>query len=376
MVWLPVGGMALCAWLLSLLILVPSMAAAQQPPVRMLFINPADPEDKYWSLVTDVMRAAAKDLNVELEVQHAFHSGEYTLKYVSLATQSAQKPRYIIFRNVERVAVEVFAMTRQAGIDVITIDTPLENEELSQIGGGPRRGAPSWIGQVVPNAFAAADKMASLLAQEINRRGFRGVMQAVVMSGPESDVGSLIRIAGIKKGLKDAGNAQVLGTFPGNWSTRVADREAYKAFRYAAKAPIWLSVDDNMMLGVINVLRNTHRTLGQDTFSGAFHWTEPMMTAILQNKVQYVAGGHFIQGAAALILAHDHARGKDFAEVGVNHTMELSFIYRKNVAQVGRIVIAGAWDRIDFRRFSRATNPALAQYDWAVNSYLRAVLGQ
>ncbi|MBO6837292.1 MAG: substrate-binding domain-containing protein [Alphaproteobacteria bacterium] len=353
-------------------------ASAQTPisgPVRILFINPAPPEDKHWGVVTDVMRAAAADLNVELEVQNAFHSAAYTLKHVTLATQRDVKPHYIIFRNVDNVAIKVFQAAHYAGINTITIDAPLHSNEIKQIG-GPREKVSTWLGQVVPDAATAGESLVNLLVREVQGTGAKGVIEVVAMSGPEQDIGSQVRVFGLKRGISKIGNARLLHAFPGDWDTRVADREAYKAFRHAASSPIWWVADDNMALGVINVLRNTHRKVGTDTFVGAFHWTEPMMTAILQNKVQYVAGGHFIQGAAALILAHDHARGRDFADLGLNHTMDFSFLYRKNVAQVGRIMIAGAWDRIDFRRFSRAANPALQQYDFNVNSYLKAVLGQ
>lgn len=346
-----------------------------QTPVRVLFINPAPPEDEHWSIVTDMMRAAAADLNVELEVQHAFHSGAYTLKYASLAAQADVKPHYIIFRNVDEIAVQVFQATHHAGIYTITIDAPLHEDELKVIG-GPRQKVTTWLGQVVPNAAAAAEQLVGLLTQEVTRRNFRGVIEVVAMSGPEQDVGSLVRLHGLNKGLEGIGNARLLHSFPGGWDTRVADREAYKAFRYAADSPIWWVADDNMAVGVLNVLRNTHRNIGQDTFIGAFHWTEPMMRAILENKVHFVAGGHFVQGAAALILAHDHARGRDFADLGLNYTMQLSFLYRQNVSQIGRIMISRAWDRIDFRRFSRVTNPALTAYDFNSGSYLRAVLGQ
>ncbi|MDW3205844.1 MAG: ABC transporter substrate-binding protein [Alphaproteobacteria bacterium] len=352
--------------------------AAQAPiqgPVRILFINPAPPEDKHWGIVTDVMKAAAKDLNVELEVQHAFHSAAYTLKHVSLAAQRPVKPHYIVFRNVDGVAIKVFQAAHYAGINTITIDAPLQKSEISQIG-GPREKVKTWLGQVVPDAATAGESLVTLLVKAVQQNGAKGVIEVVAMSGPERDVGSQVRVFGLKRGLSKIGNARLLHSFPGDWDTRVADREAYKAFRHAAESQVWWVADDNMTLGVLNVLRNTHRRIGADTVIGAFHWTEPMMTAILQNKVHYVAGGHFIQGAAALILAHDHARGRDFADLGLNYTMDFSFMYRKNVAQVGRIMIAGAWDRIDFRRFSRAANPALQQYDFNVNSYLKAVLGQ
>lgn len=367
-------GKGLAALAVLLLAWTGSVCVAETP-VRVLFINPAPPEDAHWSIVTDMMQAAADDLNVDLEVQHAFHSGAYTLKYASLAAQSDVKPDYIIFRNVDEIAIQVFQATHHAGIYTITIDAPLHQSELEKIG-GPRQRVSSWLGQIVPNAAAASEQLVGLLTQELSRRNFRGVIEVVAMSGPEQDVGSLVRLHGLNQGLEGIGNARLLHAFPGGWDTRVADREAYKAFRYAAESPIWWVADDNMTLGVLNVLRNTHRNIGQDTFIGAFHWTEPMMRAILENKVHYVAGGHFVQGAAALILAHDHARGRDFADLGLNFTMQLSFLYRQNVSQIGRIMISRAWDRIDFRRFSRVTNPGLTTYDFNSGSYLRAVLGQ
>lgn len=349
--------------------------AQSQDKIRILFINPASPEDKYWALVTDVMRAAATDLNVELEVQHAFHNREYTLKHASVAASSGAKPHYVIFRNVGRVAAEVMEITHAAGIKVITIDAPLEKSELDVLG-GPRMKYSSWIGQFIPNTLAASQQMVDLLVRTTDQYKVKDARVVIAITGPEQDVGSLMRLRGLQRSLKDITYAKLLHAFPADWSERKADRQAYEAFRYGADAPIWWAADDNMALGVLNMLRSTHRKLGQNTFVGAFNWTEPMMRAIVENKVQYVAGGHFIQGAAALILAHDHHRGRDFVDLGVNHTMALSFLYRKNVSSIGRVVISGLWERIDFRRFSRATNPALAQYDFNVNSYLRAAVGQ
>ena len=119
----------------------PSGLAAGQGAPRVLFINPAPPEDQYWTLVTRMMQAAAQDLGVELEVQHAFHSGDYTLKYATLAAERAVKPHYIIFRNVDEIGEDVFKVTGAAGINTITIDAPFQEKELAPLG-GPRKTYP------------------------------------------------------------------------------------------------------------------------------------------------------------------------------------------------------------------------------------------
>ena len=366
------SGLSALLGMVWVVALAANPAAAQ---TRILFINPATPDDQHWNIVTSMMRAAASDLGVQLDVEYAFHSGEFTLKHASVASQQALKPNYIIFRPVENTGPRVLQLTHAAGINTITIDSPFSKEER-QVLGQPRQPYTTWLGQIVPNAIAASTQLGQLLAREVNRRNYQGVMEFVAITGPEEDVGSQMRLFGLRQGIQAVGNAKLLGSFSAKWSTRVADREAYKAFRYALESPVWWVADDNMTIGVLNVLRNTHRKIGTDTFIAAFHWTEQMMTALVQNRVQYVAGGHFIQGALALIMAHDHARGRDFADLGVNHTVELAVLHRENVANIGRIMISDAWDRIDFRRFSRVTNPNLAQYDMSVNNYLRAVLGQ
>lgn len=355
--------------------ITPVRAQSNTPATRILFINPAPPEDKHWALTTEVMQAAARDLNVDLTVQNAFYSGQYILKYVTLAAQQPQKPDYIIFRNIDKIAEQVFAITDPAGIKTITIDAPMGGSELKALG-GPRQKVKSWIGQFVPNNIAVSKKMAELLVGTALRVNPNGIVEAMAITGPETDIGSQFRLSGFAKTLRDSNRARLIHAFPANWDERTGDRAAYKAFRHAAKAAVWWVANDAMTLGVLNVLRNTHRKVGADTFVGAYNWTEPMMTAILQNKVAYVAGGDFIQGAAALILAYDHSQGRDFIDTGVNHTMEMGFLYRDNVSNIGRIVIAGAWDRVDFRRFSRAANPGLTQYVFDVNTILRAVLGQ
>lgn len=348
-------------------------ATSSQP--QILFINPATPEDQHWTIVTSMMRAAAEDLGVSLSVEYAFHSGEYTLRHVSLAAQAEEKPDYIVFRTVEEIGPEVLAKAHAAGIKTISIDVPFSKTEREKVG-QPRDPYTSWLGQIVPDAIAASQRLGELIAQEAARKTRNSVVQFMAITGPEADIGSQMRLFGLKKGISAHGNSKLLGSFSGQWDTRTADREAYKAFRYAMEAPAWWAADDNMTIGVLNVLRNTHRKIGRDTFLGAFHWTEQVMTEIVRNRVHYVAGGHFIQGALALILAHDHFKGRDFIDLGVNHSLELGILYKGNLKTIGRIMISDAWDRIDFRRFSRVTNPALAAYDFRVNSYLEAVLGR
>jgi hypothetical protein len=82
--------------------------------------------------------------------------------------------------------------------------------------------------------------------------------------------------------------------------------------------------------------------------------------------------GHTMEGAWAMVLLYDHHRGIDFAAERLEWRSEMFALTRENVESYLAAFGDRDWDRIDFRAFSKAHNPALEQYRFS----FAAVLGQ
>lgn len=341
--------------------------------VRVAFINPGPPEDQYWRNVTDVMQAAADDFGMTLEVQHAFHSKAYLLKILDGLLKQETRPDYIVFRPIGDAARIVLGKTAQAGIKVVTIDSPLPATTRIQIG-GPRETFKNWIGAVEPDYATAAAKLGQLLAKNaVHNKAYskRKIAELVAVTGPKDDPVVKSQLRAMKAAVKEVPRARMMYSKSGEWNRRDGERAAYKIFRVFNQASGWIGGNDEMTLGILQLLDNTRRAIGRDTFLGSFHWTEPAIRALLKKRIHYIVGGHFTQGAVALTLIHDFESGRDFEDQGLTQELDLAFLYSKNVQSIGQVMVTRNWGQIDFRIFSRAANPNLQNYDFRVQHFLK-----
>jgi hypothetical protein len=95
------------------------------------------------------------------------------------------------------------------------------------------------------------------------------------------------------------------------------------------------------------------------------------MQALRAGKLSALAGGHFICGAWALVLIHDHSRGRDFASEGLEYSRTMFTLFDAQSATRFVERYADGFASIDFRRYSKARNPKLARYDFDFGQFLR-----
>jgi hypothetical protein len=105
---------------------------------------------------------------------------------------------------------------------------------------------------------------------------------------------------------------------------------------------------------------------------GGIDWTPPSLQAVREGRMVATLGGHFLEGAWALVLLHDFHHGRDFAAEGLDWRTQMVPITRDTVDTFLRFLEGGDWEWIDFRAFSRVANPALKHYDFS----LRALFAQ
>ena len=97
------------------------------------------------------------------------------------------------------------------------------------------------------------------------------------------------------------------------------------------------------------------------------------MDAVKSGRLSALAGGHFILGAFAMVMIHDHHKGIDFAKdegVALNASMFVLF-GAKEVDQFLARYGEDRYDSIDFKRFSKVHNPRLKRYDFSFRQLLR-----
>ncbi|MFM8768761.1 MAG: sugar ABC transporter substrate-binding protein, partial [Rubrivivax sp.] len=97
------------------------------------------------------------------------------------------------------------------------------------------------------------------------------------------------------------------------------------------------------------------------------------LESVKSGRLAALAGGHFVLGAFALAMIHDHHKGIDFAKSeGVAFEASMFVLFSPKDADLFMASYGlDRFDAIDFRRFSKAHNRQLKRYDFNFRQLLR-----
>ena len=178
--------------------------------------------------------------------------------------------------------------------------------------------------------------------------------------------------SGLNSYFKDHKDA-VLDTFLyAGWSQAIAYQSLSEALKtYPLASAIW-SNTSTMALGGIQAARKLGKIPGKDIFVGGIGWPQQALESIAAGDMEVALGGHFLEGAWALILLYDYQYGHDFADdLGVEfHTVYLT-ITADNAQTYLDSDTDTNWNEVDFKRYSKTYNPGLKKYRWPLEDILK-----
>jgi hypothetical protein len=76
---------------------------------------------------------------------------------------------------------------------------------------------------------------------------------------------------------------------------------------------------------------------------------------VADGRLEVSIGGHIVDGAGALIALHEHHEKRGTEER--QRTTHLVAVGQQDAARYLRFIEDRGWHKVDFRRFSRVTNP-------------------
>ena len=331
--------------------------------MRVAFLNPADESDAFFATMVAFMRGAAASLDVELEVVDCHRSGKVMRERARELVGGSTPPEYLLLVNEEGLAVEVLPQADERGIKTLILNEGLMVPDR-QVLGSPGERFASWLGELVPDDRAAGHLLATTLLAAARRRGGDGAKLAVVGLGGSFTSSSLLRINGLRQAVAES-DAVLHEVVPANWDRERARAETARLLeRHPDLAVVW-SASDHMAQGAAEALRAAGRSPGTDVALGGIDWAPFAFDEIRRGAFTASVGGHFLDGAWALVLLHDHHRQPSGP---IRAKSQLALATRDNVDTYERVLARR--HAIDFRRFSRLLNPALPAYAFSVESVL------
>lgn len=362
------------AALCLLLCLIGVTEVRAEPAFKVGFVMPSEPDDPFFSELKTAMEAAARDLNIELIIEHSGRNMPvYARKYGRRLMQT-HKPHYFLTGGWSGGAKYHLYEAEKLDIETFVINAPVGGN-LAEV--APRKDLPNWLGQMTPDNVQGGHLLADVLIEEARSRKLTdadGKVHLVALSGNSQDTTSLQRLEGLKARVGASDDVILHEVVLAGWQKDTAYRETQRLLeKYPDMSVIW-AASDHMALGAAEAAEQGGRKPGENIMIGGFDWNEQNLHDIKNGRLTASIGGHVLEGAWVLVLLYDYHRKKDFAgELGTKFTSPMHVLTSKTIDQYPRMLHGMDWDKVDFKRFSKAHNTSLRRYDFSLRALFNAV---
>lgn len=313
------------------------------------------------------MRATADDLEIDLDIVYS-RSNSYSQKKDGLAAlESSDRPDYFLTGYWMTSTQYHIKRAEQLGVRTFVFNSGVAPEERLEMG-RPRSKFRHWIAQMTPDDEQAAYILADMLIDKAKAAGKTdkaGKVHFIAVGGDgiKNSVEEK-RYSGIKKRIAEHNDAVLDNLILTGWERTTAYSELLDALKqYPDTSVVW-SISDTTALAAIDVARELGKKPGKDIFIGGFNWSLEGMNSVIMDEMTATMGGHFLEGAKALILIHDHHHGIDFAdELGVEMLTQMEAVTNDNARKYLDRMSKMDWRKVDFKQFSKKYNTDLKSYN-------------
>ena len=338
--------------------------AAQANDIKVTFINPTSPQDVFWGMVTTAMQAAADDLDIELNVVYARRNWLKSLDIAKRISNLHDKPDYLVYIFQSQVTQHILNVTERAGVKSFIINTNVPENEVLKIG-KPRKKYQHWIGHMFPDDEHAGYLLAKMLVDKVKNQNPNSKINMIALGGERNSSAFLDRSNGASKLVERRNDVSLSQLVYAYWEKEKAYQIVSTLLkRYPDTNAIW-AASDEMSLGAVRAIEESGKKPGKDIFTGGFDWTQNALKAIESGEIVGTVGGHFMEGAWAMVLLHDHFHGIDFVNnIGTTIKSKLSLLKSDNVLHYQELHSIAWLNQINFRSFSRKFHTDLSTYDF------------
>jgi ABC-type sugar transport system substrate-binding protein len=341
----------------------------------VVFLNPGKSDEVHWVSATQSMQAAAKSLGIALEVQYAERNHLRALDLArAIATRpQAQRPDYAVFANDYATGAALLGIFDGTGIKTFMAFSRLTREEEA-VHGTARKRFKDWVGSLEPVADDAGYLTAKTLiakGRALKLHGPDKKLHMLAVAGDRSTTSSILRNEGMMRAVAEAPDVLLDQIVFAAWNRDKAFEQADALFeRHPGARLVWAG-NDLMAFGAMAAAEKRGLSPGKDMVFSGVNASHEGMEAVRSGRLAALAGGHFITGAWALVMIHDHFKGRDFIDEGLQLERNMFVLFDTELANAFERKFAAGYGAVDFRRQSKALNPRLQRYDFGFAQLLR-----
>ncbi|MQP64051.1 substrate-binding domain-containing protein [Niveispirillum sp. SYP-B3756] len=341
-------------------------ARANAGRLRVALAAPGRQSDPFWQMSASIMRAAARDLDIDLIIEW----GERDRSQIIAVGEALvdQRPDYLLVVNEYRTAVPIIQAAQRRNIPCLLTFSGLMEEDVAMLNNSG--GIQYLLGSLMPDNLGAGRFMAHALIETARRAGLSrdNKVPLIAIGATRSTSSALDRLNGLYQVLRADPAAQLLDVVSVNWSRDEAYQRTLALLRRQPQVNAVWAANDDMALGAMQAASDLGRRPGGDIFFVGLNWQREALDAVADGRMRLSMGGHFLVGAWALALLRDHFDSGRGPVTGVREVVKLAVMDRERVAFYRQYFDGGGWEKLDYRRFRQgnaapgfAVEPLLVQ---------------
>lgn len=330
-------------------------------PARVAFLNPGSATEPFFGKLAALMSIAAAQLDIDLEVIDCHRQRSKMLEEGEALMARTQRPDYLVMGNPEGVAVDLLPGVTEAGIKVMLINEGIMSYDYKKVG-RPRQRLANWLGQLQPDDQQAGHLLAEHLLEAAAHRGRFASDGTIHLGGLAGDYSpsSNFRVVGLNRALKARQDVTLNAVHLGEWDRdRARELTAAMLKLFPQTSVVW-AASDLMAAGAIEAIAAAGMEPGRDILVGGVDWAPQAYDGIRDGSLTASAGGHFMEGAWALIMLYDHHFGRDFQ----NTLVQSNFVVltAENLSEYSMLFDKSRWEDADFAKLSKVKNKTIDSY--------------
>jgi ABC-type sugar transport system substrate-binding protein len=320
----------------------------------------------FYGPVVNFLQAAAKNLDMEIELLENDNNHMNTAGLVQKSLQSGLRPDAYIAVSVKESGFTLLEIAEDARIPVMIEDGAILDPNV----GAPREKFRYYIGEMLPSEEMAGYTLAKYLIAK-GKPASDGKIHVLAFNGVYGSSASVGREKGLRRALAENPKAELKQIVSARWEPDLAATMFTGLIKRYPEASVVWSASDGMALGVLKAAKALGLSSGKDFVIGGVDWSAEGVAAVRDGAMQATAGGHFMEAAWALVLVYDYLNGTDFQGQGVRIKTDMTLLTKENYAKYAPLFDPANWEKLNFSRLSKVHNPKMSRYDFSVANVLK-----
>ncbi len=344
-------------------------------PIKVVFISPDAKGNPYWDFVSNTMRKAAEDFDMQLNILHTSRHDVHDYSHLINQINKLEKPDFLIYVYQYKLGQRLLAYGEENQIKSFVINTNIGAAEQKKIG-RPTEKYKYWIGHSYASladiSFELSKKAYSLAKPLTLLKKDKHVYGIVLSGSRDSDLASQWN-NGANKAEHELNEYQIKQTVYTNFNADIGYEKAKKLLQRYPDVSLILSMDESVALSAIKAAEELGRKPGEDIFIAGSASLLPTFNMAERKKLlaSYALSVWF--GVQAIVYLYDYNLKIGGSEKEFTYNFAETDILHSEIPNYRQIITEETWKKLDYRYFSLAYSPHLDKYDFSLKAFKKAM---